>query len=163
MTGASPGLRFARIAAAIRAELVRLESVAEEAQSALRDYATGAPSLLELRGIGDVVHDFYTGIERIFERIAPEFGGIPEGRAWHRELLEDMSHELPNARPPVVEPATAVLLNEFLRFRHLFRNVYGFDLDWSKIRPLLERLPATWHVVRADLERFAEFLDGASS
>jgi hypothetical protein len=54
----------------------------------MQDFPNEAPPLRELRGIGDIVHDFHTGIERSFERIAPDFGGISEGRAWHRYLLE---------------------------------------------------------------------------
>ena len=44
-------------------------------------------------------------------------------------------------------------LSEFLRFRHLFRNIYGFDLDWSRIEPLLTELPLV-------IERFSASLDG---
>jgi len=27
-------------------------------------------------------------------------------------------------------------LNEYLRFRHVFRNAHSFDLDWLKMSPL---------------------------
>jgi hypothetical protein len=101
-------LRFARLAAAIRAEIDRRASVVAEAEQALRDFAKETPSMRELRGIGDIVHDFYTGIERIFEKIAPELnGGVPAGTAWHRELLENMTLDLPGVRPPVITRKTA--------------------------------------------------------
>ncbi len=155
--------RLARLAATIRSELERLESVVEEAALALRDYPQGDPPLRELRGIGDIVHDFYTGAERMFERIAPELnGGVPAGSSWHLELLESMSLDLPSIRPPVITRETVRLLGEYLRFRHLFRNVYGFELEWQRLKPLLSRLPDVWASLRTDLQRFLDFLDAAS-
>ena len=78
------------------------------------------------------------------------------------ELLENMTLDLPGVRPPLLRIETAYALEEFLRFRHLFRNLYGFELEWPKIRSLLDRLPETWSAVEVDLERFVAFLDAAS-
>lgn len=84
------------------------------------------------------MHDFYTEIERIFEKVAPELnGGVPAGPAWHRDLLDSMSLDLPGVRPPVLSGATAAALAEYLRFRHLYRNLYGFELDWARLAPLV--------------------------
>ncbi|MGH7899138.1 MAG: hypothetical protein ACREQQ_14375 [Candidatus Binatia bacterium] len=155
-----PRQRFARLAAALRDECARLGRVVDEGRSAHERFADAAPGSLELRGIGDVVHDFYTGAERIFEKIAPELnGGLPAGSSRHRELLRNMTLDLPGIRPPVITTETARLLEEFLRFRHLFRSVYGFELEWPRLRALLERLPAAWESLRRDLEHFIAFLD----
>jgi hypothetical protein len=109
-------------------------------------------------------HDFYTGCERIFERIAPELnGGLTQGAACHRDLLRAMTLELPGVRPPVLTPAAARALGEYLRFRHLVRNGYGFELEWARLEPLLRGLPAVFTAVRADLERFLAFLDAATA
>ncbi len=163
-TSARPPERFARLAAAVRHEIERTGRVAGEAEEAATDFAGREPPLRELRGIGDIVHDFYTGIERIFERIAPELnGGLPLGPAWHRELLENMTLDLPGIRPPLLRPDTARVLDEFLRFRHVFRSVYGFEIEWPKLQGLLQRLPTAWEAVRADLGRFLAFLDAAAA
>ncbi|MGH7859119.1 MAG: hypothetical protein ACREQY_17470 [Candidatus Binatia bacterium] len=159
-----PAERFARVAATIRDDLVNLERLVAEAVAASTRFAEAEPSRLELRGIGAIVHDFYTGIERLFETIAPELnGGIPASPSWHRELLQNMTLDLPGIRPPVVTKATAHLLGELLRFRHLFRNVYGFDLEWARLGALLGRLPVAGRALRQDVERFLAFLDEASS
>ena len=119
---------------------------------------------MELRGIGDILHDLYTGAERIFVRIAPELnGGLPSGLSWHRELLHTMSLDLPSIRPPLLRPQTARALEEFLRFRHLFRNLYGFELEWDRLRVLLRRVPRVWRSLRHDLEHFVRFLEAAGS
>jgi len=158
------GERFVRLAAAVRQRRRQVAQVAAEARQALSEFSEDEPPVLELRGMGAILHDFYTGIEHIFETIAPELnGGLPAGESWHRELLTNMTLDLPGVRPPVLREETAHALDEFLRFRHLFRNVYGFELEWPRVRILLERLPAAWREVEADLDRFLAFLDAAAA
>lgn len=160
---AEPGQRFVRMAAAVRRQQRQTAQVVDEALEALADFADREPQLRELRGLGSVLHDFYTGIEHLFEKIAPELnGGLPTGPAWHRELLENMTLDLPGVRPPLLRAETAHALAEFLRFRHLFRNLYGFELQWPRIRILLERLTSTWRAVEGDIERFLAFLETAA-
>ena len=33
------------------------------------------------------------------------------------------------------------MLDEYLGFRHLFRNIYGFELDSKRLDDLIERFP----------------------
>lgn len=163
MQSAEPRERFVRLAAAVRQQRRQIASVADEARGVLTDFADREPLLLELRGIAAILHDFYTSIEHLFERIAPELnGGLPVGPAWHRELLDNMTLDLPGVRPPLLSTETAHALEEFLRFRHLFRNLYGFELEWARVQSLLARLPETWSLVEGDIERFTAFLDAAS-
>lgn len=155
-----PRRHLIRLAAAIRAELAQLARVVAEVDLALADFPSATPPPRELRGIGDIVHDFYTGAEHIFEKVATEVdGGVPAGAAWHRELLESMALDLPGLRPPVVTTGTARALEEFLRFRHLFRNAYGFELEWQRIKPLLGRAPGVWSTLDTDVKTFLSFLD----
>jgi hypothetical protein len=46
-------------------------------------------------------------------------------------------------------------LSEYLRFRHVFRHTYGYDLKWSRIQELAEALPELLKRLR---DRFAAFL-----
>jgi hypothetical protein len=156
--------RARRLAAVITAERARLAAVVAEAEDARADFGAQPPSLRELRGTGAILHDFYTGLERILERVAAELeGGLPAGSGWHRRLLEAAALDLPGVRPPVLSASSAVDLDEFLRFRHLFRNLYGFELQWPRLLPLLSRVPAVWRSVERDLDRFLRFLDAAAS
>ena len=48
----------------------------------------GEPDFIQTRAAGSILHDFYCGIEKIFERIAIRIdGGLPKGGDWHTELL----------------------------------------------------------------------------
>lgn len=151
-----------RLAAMLREELAQVGRVVDEAAQVDSRPGAEPPPPLALRGAAGIVHDFYTGLEHAFERVAAEIdGGVPEGATWHRALLQAMTLELPTLRPAVLRRATAHRLDAYLRFRHLFRNVYGFDLEWSRLRPLIEELPACWAEVSADVGAFAAFLDEA--
>lgn len=73
-----------------------------------------------------------------------------------------MTLDLPGVRPPVLSRESARKLNEFLRFRHRYRNMYAYDLEWKPVRKLVEAVPTVWTHVERDLEEFLEFLDAAA-
>jgi hypothetical protein len=51
-------------------------------------------------------------------------------------------------------------LNEFLDFRHKFRHIYGFDLDFKKLEDLERIYPEAHKKFGEDIERFIVFLEG---
>jgi hypothetical protein len=81
-------------------------------------------------------------IENVFEVIARDIDErLPSGENWHQELLRQMALSVPQVRPPLLQRDTAVLLDEFRAFRHVFRNVYGFNLSSTRIGDLLKKFP----------------------
>lgn len=112
------------------------------------------PNEIELAALAATLHSFYTGVENIFKRIAVELDDDPiQGDSWHRNLLLRM--KAPSAhRPALLSPELHDLLNEYLRFRHVFRNAYSFDLDWRKMSPLVLRLENTYQEVQKSLDDF---------
>lgn len=53
------------------------------------------------------LHDFYTGLERVFKRVAEMIDeSVPTGRNWHRDLLRQMAKEYPPFRPAVLSEKT---------------------------------------------------------
>jgi hypothetical protein len=109
------------------------------------------------------LHSFYSGFERLLEFTAYQLdGGPPKGPSWHKDLLQQMSTNLPGVRPPMITPSSADEVDEFRRFRHVVRNVYAEHLDPKRIGQLVERLAVLWKQLRAELEAFAGFLGGVS-
>lgn len=53
-------------------------------------------------------------------------GNIPSGHNWHQELLQQMHMEISDLRPAVLSAEAMKMLDEFLRFRHVVRNIYAF-------------------------------------
>lgn len=149
----SPKLR--QLADDLRQELEALKRIEAEARRCLGDLAARPPSYLEVRGSADIVHDFYNAVDRFFERVAVEMnGGLPAGPDSHATLLSRMSRELPDVRPRVVSEETRRALEEYLRFRHLFRHRYGFELEWPKLEPLLRGIESIAPRLGAELEGF---------
>ena len=106
------------------------------------------------------LHDFYNGLERLFEVIASEVdGAMPGGGAWHRELLTQMTLPLTDVRPAVLTRETAYSLDEYLRFRHIVRSVYALHLDPERVEMLVVRLRPIYGQVQAELEAFVRFLE----
>jgi N6-adenosine-specific RNA methylase IME4 len=105
------------------------------------------------------IHAFYSGLEKLFELIARHVdGSSPEGIAWHRDLLSRMSDEVTDIRPAVISKEMSKQLDQYLRFRHLVRNVYATNLKPDKMLGLVEGLADLWPKLSAELNAFSEFL-----
>lgn len=84
---------------AIEDELRKLKHLNNEKDGLLKE----KPSNFTLRAGGSILHDFYTGIEKILEDIAKEVDRrVPIGEGWHSELLHQMTLDIPGLRPPVM-------------------------------------------------------------
>ncbi len=162
-TPGSKSQKFARLKAEILREFKDIEHCHVELKELLAILENRKKSTFDLRAIGSILHDFYCGTERIFERIAKELnGGIPEGTDWHRQLLRDMTLDIKGVRPPVLSEELEKMLSEYLRFRHVFRNIYGFSLEWRFMEGLVEKLPFTLNTLKKDVEAFCVFLENVS-
>ena len=143
-----------RLAAEIDAELANLDAL--EREFANRPQHDDSYSL---RARGSILHDLYAGIERILVRIAHELnGGVPQAEQWHQQLIEDMRLDIPEVRPAVIDSALARTLGEYLRCRHVFRNVYGSTLEVGRLRPLEQRLPVTLAAFREQIRAFLSWM-----
>jgi hypothetical protein len=107
------------------------------------------------RIIGSILHDYYVAVENIFKSVARRIdGSLLDGEYWHKELLEQMTLDIPGIRPPVITSKTFVFLNELRGFRHVFRHVYGFSLAPERIIDLLRTLSEFSSLLKNDLETF---------
>jgi hypothetical protein len=77
-----------------------------------------------------------------------------------RELAGDIELELTNRgeRRAVITDETAKYLQEFLAFRHVVRNIYGFELDVERMALLVEKYPLAWSRFEQDTKDFIEWL-----
>lgn len=151
--------RYLRLSKEIEFELAEIGMIVAEGTGFSSSYKKTTPGSLELRGFGAILHDFYNGIENICERIANEIdGGLPKGEDWHWRLLESMNLELPKLRPALFTKDVVDQLDEYRRFRHVFRHMYGSHLDWRRIKPLLEKLDKVFSDIEREVQQFIGFL-----
>jgi hypothetical protein len=150
--------RLSALSADIQRELDSLHGLCSEA-SDLIDRSGDKAASVEIRAAGSILHDFYTGVEKVFQRIALELdGGMPAGPDWHLDLLLRMTVPVEKTRPAVISKELGRELAEYLRFRHVFRHLYGFELRWDRCRSLLEQLPRLAGRINEELQRFRSFL-----
>ncbi|HXF38138.1 MAG TPA: nucleotidyltransferase domain-containing protein [Blastocatellia bacterium] len=142
----------------IATELLNLTRIVDEAK-AISGSQNTEPTSIEIRAAGSIIHDFYGVVERIFERIAVRLGpGLPAGDSWHTFLLRSMELEARGIRAAVIDHELASRLVDYLRFRHLFRHSYGYELQWQKLRPLIQGLGETLELLRSQLAKFTDLL-----
>ncbi|MEW6751946.1 MAG: hypothetical protein AB1505_13360 [Candidatus Latescibacterota bacterium] len=107
--------RLRQLAADLQADREDLDRILGEAAQCVQDLSARAPTYLELRGAGDLVHDFYNAVEHFFERVAVELnGGLPAGHESHAQLLRRMSRDVPKVRPALIDESLRRQLDAFV-------------------------------------------------
>lgn len=159
-----PGETFSALRSSLRQELANLDRLSREIDQ-LAGSLSPQPTTIEIRAAGSILHDYYTGVERMLQRVALELDGeLPQGADWHVHLLKLMGSPQPGFRPALFDQALTDQLEEYLRFRHVFRNIYGFELRWELCQPLVARLKDVHVTVAAQIGAFQDLLarmDGA--
>lgn len=147
------------LAERIRQDLTELNQVLARLQEAwLRAHRSGDDFYLDSVALN--LHGFYSGIERIFRRLAETLdGSLPAGENWHQALLVQMSKEVVGTRPAVISQQASKRLDEYRGFRHVVRNVYAYHFDSAKLEKLVIGAEDTFTLLRAELLAFADFLD----
>lgn len=136
-----------------------LERLAREMEE-LTNRFVNKPDFIETRAAGSILHDFYCGVEKIFERIAVHINGeLPKGGDWHAELLLHMAHSIKGIRDAAISTDLLEKFKEYLRFRHLFRHIYGFELKWERFKDLSLSLSTILTELKHNLEEFKDTLN----
>lgn len=149
------------LAGRIRKELDDLERLVSRAARAINTAQKNPQDAdLYIDSASLNLHDVYSGFERVFKQISATVdGNVPTSAEWHKELLEQMGLDLPKVRPPVLTSNSLQRLDEYLRFRHIVRNVYTFSFDPERIGRLVKELEPIFNQVRDELLAFASFLE----
>lgn len=114
------------------------------------------PDLFDITILGSILHSFYNGLENIFEIIAKNIdGNVPSGNKSHQELLHQMASEN-NIRSEVINENLYMQLREYATFRHFYRHAYSFQLNWEKMKPLVDNLHSIWNDIKLCLKNFIE-------
>lgn len=112
------------------------------------------PDLFDMTVLGSVLHSFYNGLENIFEIIAKNIDeSVPTGNKSHQELLHQMASEN-SERKEVLKEDLYIKLREYATFRHFYRHTYSFQLNWDKMKPLVENVFPIWKEVKESLNSF---------
>jgi hypothetical protein len=128
--------------------------------------ALGSPDLEEsepqevLIVVAYRLHNLYVAFENIFRNISTAFENHLDSASWHRQLLQRMRLDLTPLRPAVIDPEAYERLDEMLRFRHVFRTMYGSELDSLRLQVVLRKALELKGLYRPQMESFLGFLRG---
>ncbi len=150
------------LSARIESELSELKHVVERTLQAW-DKAAKQDDDFYLDSVALNLHAFYSGLERIFEKLASTIDGtVPSAANWHQELLAQMQTEIPSVRPAVISEPLKETLEEYRGFRHVVRNVYTYHLKPEKLKLLVDDLESTFRMASEELTAFGAFLKTSS-
>ncbi len=127
----------------IRAELKQIRMLVESRRSLIERSLTGSVEIEHLDALSALLHSVYTAMERIMVHVAKREGEYEAIHAkafmWHSMLLNTLAAPA-DKRPAVISEALHNHLKEYLGFRHVFRHAYLHELQWNKMRGLVEEL-----------------------
>jgi len=150
---------YLMLKARLEDELAGLERIAQGLEAGLERAGT-TPDEFATRALASYVDDFYKGCERICERIAVTLdGGLPQGERWHQVLLGQMGEPGGGERPPLWGGSLLLDLDEYRRFRHRVRHIYGYELEAERVLILARGVKSVLAQVRKAVVVFGEWLE----
>jgi predicted nucleotidyltransferase len=150
---------YLALKARLEDEGVSLERIARGVEAAL-DRVGEQPDEFAIRAVASYVEDFYKGCERICERVAVTLdSGLPQGERWHQELLGQMGEPGERGRPRLFEGSLLLELDEYRRFRHRIRHMYGYELEAEQVLTLARGVKSILERVEAAVGTFNAWLE----
>jgi hypothetical protein len=120
--------------AELEGDAAEIERVLEHNREAWQRVSGGADGVVDLGALAFTIHTTYGVLENYFLRISKVFENNLSLDRWHRELVEKMTLDVPELRPPfLVSTKSKQQVLELVKFRHRVRNLYGEDLDRRQI------------------------------
>lgn len=119
------------------------------------------PTIILTPALASYVEDFYSGCERLAERIVVTFdGGLPDGQNWHQLLLQQVAESGRQRRPPLWNASLLKALDEYRRFHHRVRHLYNIDLlDDEKVLLIARQVPVLFERIKQAVAGFSEWLE----
>ena len=119
----------------------------------------GVSDIIIAPALASYIADFYSGCEKISERVAVYLdGGLPRGKDWHLELLKQVAEPGGNNRPPLWSGALLLELDEYRKFRHLERHIYKIELKADKVIALAENVEPVFSKIKLSVALFNQWL-----
>lgn len=120
----------------IESEVEHFQQLANDVSDSVTQFSgLDHVNIHDLRGIAMLLTEIYAAAENIMLRVAKSLAEpIPSGKAWHKKLLDQLSKEVPTARPPLFSPNTTMQLDEFRRFNTLFITLIPLTTTGNRLK-----------------------------
>ena len=140
----------------IEHEILRINKLFDSGKPLLDLCKIKIPDFVEASAAGSFLQSFYNGIESIilliFKSVKEK---IPNDLQWHKKLFEQ-AFETNEKRTSIFGDGSKEQFAEYLSFRHYFRHSYGYEIEWGRLKPLINGLEALWKLIEEDIKLFIE-------
>lgn len=145
----------ARLAQEIRDDATALSRIVAVMEGLLRLPPSEAVPL----ALAFELERYFTCIETTMTRVLRVLDGeVPEGPAWHGEVLRLAATAVPGVRPPFVDRGSLRVLRDLLAFRHFARHGYDADINPNRVSDLARAAVALCPDIVRSAIAFADFL-----
>jgi len=142
----------------IRFELEKILPLKDDMLLLKASFGDIEPDKFKCSAAGYLLHNFYNGVENIFKSIASVFGNKFDKEEWHSTLLKRMILEIEDVRPVVISKNLYKKLLDYKNFRHFFRHAYLFELDWNKMKELVDNFEKNLDQFQGEINEFIKQL-----
>ena len=140
----------------LRFELEEVLSLKDDMELLTSHFGNKEPDKFDCSAAGYLLHNLYNGAENIFKTIVSVFGNRVDKEEWHSALLKRMLLDIEDVRPKVISKDLYKKLLDYKNFRHFFRHTYLFELDWSKMKRLVEDFSGTIEQMDMEVGKFTK-------
>jgi hypothetical protein len=140
----------------IEHEIFRINKLFDSGSPLLNLCKLKEPDFVEASAAGSFLQSFYNGIESIIMLIFKTLKeNIPNDLYWHKKLFEK-TFESNEKRTAIFRNEYKEKFSEYLSFRHYFRHSYGYEIDWKRLKPLINYVEELWKKIEEDINIFIE-------
>jgi hypothetical protein len=138
----------------IEHEVLRIKKLFDSGKSLLDLCKIKEPDFVEASAAGSFLQSFYNGVESITLLILKAIKeDIPNDSHWHKKLFEK-TFEASEKRTAIFRIDYKEQFSEYLSFRHYFRHSYGYEIDWERLKPLINNVEEMWKILEEDINKF---------
>jgi len=141
----------------LRDDLANIEKLKSEYDFFIMSIGDKGPDIYQKAVIGYYLHNFYNACENIFLNIAKTFENNIDPQEWHKCILKRMKLEIEDIRPAVISDPLHKALDDFRAFRHIFRHVYFYELDWEKEKIVADKFQYAVGQFNKEITQFIGF------
>ena len=139
----------------IEYEISRIDKSLDSVEPLLKLCKLREPDIVEVTAAAQVLHSFYNGVESIvlliFKNLKEE---LPNDFNWHKTLFE-MAFGI-NSKNIIIRLDIKEQVRNYLHFRHFIRHAYSSELEWIKMKVLINELEEIWKIIKEDFELFIQ-------
>lgn len=144
----------------ISIELELMDGTIKELLSLKEEISGRKPTVREKTAAAAFLAQWYNGVENILKRIYRYYNiTIPVGDNWHTELVKGVSEPPREDLPLLIDYELFTDLAPFRKFRHVVYHGYGFQLEWDRMLPGIERVSTIFLRFKKRVEKLIAVLE----